>query len=222
MAITHHDTDIITYQPDGNVIIDTDGWHTKTTKDRLNNHLPWGSRVYQKDSIWYLWQGCGACWSPYQANHEQDKHLVFADGIKILPDRTIQGAGPPADKLKKLNKAITKYTRDYISALFAGKVPKPSSGDCWFCLLKSQNGETMGEAFRDQDHLLSHFEEKYYVPSLLVRAIELYPTSRYAMWGLGYLWGELEHGKTCVDDLTKRQLRSSLRRYLRRQLGLAS
>jgi len=232
IAITHHDTDIITYQPSGSVIIDTQGWHTSTTKERLNNYLPiirnnrWSQRIYQEDSIWYIEDG-------YRNS------LVFADGMKLLPDGTIEGAGPPVGQLKKLNKEILKYSRNYIKALFAGKVGKPGPGDCWYCVMRtdkviskeplivqgrmvSPSKETLGEATRNTDHLLSHFEEKYYVPSLLVRAIEVFRVSQWAMWALGELWGEMDNTHGFGDNLVKQQLRSSLRRYLRRQLGLAS
>lgn len=225
IAITHHNTDIITYiyWPGGIVIIDTEGWHTSTTKERLNCYLPERFHVYQEDSIWYLERTKTGWWSKYN-------RWVFADGMKILPDGTIEGAGPPVEELKALNKEILKYSRDYIKALFAGKVGKPSNGDCWDCLLRTQTGRTMGEMGKGS-HLLSHFEEKYYVPSLLVRAIEIFPVSRITkqvlsdIWGMcesQKLYGQLKKMDTIWDHHVSCELRSALRRYLRRQLGLAS
>jgi len=217
IAITHHETDIITYQPSGSVIIDTQGWHTSTTKDRLNNHLPIEFYIWQHDSVWYI-------------NKKNQPHLVFADGIRILPDGTIRGVGPPIEELKKLNKEILKYSRNYIEALFAGKVRKPGPGDCWDCSMRIHStltdGRSLGEMTRT-DHLLSHFDEQYYVPSLLVRAIEVFPVSQAAKWALEGLWGVPNPAQTTgyygfAEGVAKQQLRSSLRRYLRRQLGLAS
>jgi len=239
IAIKHHNTDIITYcisyphlcEHDKEVfreqivIIDTQGFHTKTTKDRLNAHLPEGYYIYRQDSIWYL-----------ERRKQQRKgwkkrlykNWVFADGMKIEfsyhPDGIVEGAGPPAKELKKLNKEILKYSRNYIKALFAGEVPKPGLGDCWNCALVVSNADGSMHA---PDHLKSHFEEKYYVPSLLVRAIEVFPVSPAAKWALGDLWGEVNVHPGDIRILhfarvAEHQLRSSLRRYLRRQLGLAS
>jgi len=234
IAIQHHNTDIITYhwggyEKEGTVVIDTQGWRTSTTKERLNAHLPGSYGVWQKDSIWRIWDG------------GMGKQYIFADGMRILPSGRIEGAGPPVDKLKKLNTEILKYSRNYIKALFAGGVAKPGPGDCWYCLMRADKitskeplivhgrtigpgKETLGEATENKDHLLSHLDEQYYVPSLLVRAIEVFPVSMAAKGALNDFWGEgmpLEDQKWFYD-LAKQQLRSSLHRYLRRQLGLAS
>jgi hypothetical protein len=209
IAITHHETDIITYHSSGSVVVDTQGWHTSTTKDRLNCHLPrhyqHNYRVYQRDSIWYL-VGFGQEW-------------VFADDMAILPDGNVAGAGPPVEQLKKLNKEILKYSRNYIKALFAGEVPKPGPRDCWFCMFVP---ETVSPTSKNH-HLRIHIEQKYYVPSLLVRAIEVFPVSKAAQWALQDLWGVgLPEAGKFFYGVAKQQLRSSLRRYLKRQLGLAS
>ena len=53
-AIRLHCTDVVTYRPDGACILNTDGWETRTTKDRMCKYAPvW---VYQVDSIWYIKQ----------------------------------------------------------------------------------------------------------------------------------------------------------------------
>jgi hypothetical protein len=41
-----HKTDILTIKPDGGFTIDTGGWNTHTTRDRLNEFLPKGWRVH--------------------------------------------------------------------------------------------------------------------------------------------------------------------------------
>ena len=53
-AIRLHRTDVVTYRPDGACILNTDGWQTRTTKDRMNKYAP--VSVYQVDSIWYVVQ----------------------------------------------------------------------------------------------------------------------------------------------------------------------
>ena len=52
-AIRFHDTDILTFKAD-NVTLNSGGWLTKTTKDRLNEYLPSGVYIQQKDFKWYV------------------------------------------------------------------------------------------------------------------------------------------------------------------------
>lgn len=39
-AIRLHATDIVTYHPDGTVVIDSGGWHSMTTADRVTRYSP--------------------------------------------------------------------------------------------------------------------------------------------------------------------------------------
>ena len=50
-----HFTDIVTYHRDGRIIVNTGGYHTATTKHRLNGLTNVG--VHQKDYNWYLCDG---------------------------------------------------------------------------------------------------------------------------------------------------------------------
>ena len=53
-AIRLHRTDVVTFRRDGGCVLNTDGWQTRTTKDRMNKYSP--VSVYQVDSIWYVAQ----------------------------------------------------------------------------------------------------------------------------------------------------------------------
>ena len=53
-AIRLHRTDVVTFRRDGSCILNSDGWETRTTKDRMNKYAP--VSVYQVDSIWYVAQ----------------------------------------------------------------------------------------------------------------------------------------------------------------------
>lgn len=52
-AIRFHDTDVVTFWPDGRVSVETGGWLTVTTLDRLQTYLPEGfaidGKVYFRD-----------------------------------------------------------------------------------------------------------------------------------------------------------------------------
>ena len=52
-AIRLHDTDILTYKK-GKYILDSGGWRTVTTKERMNRFLPSGYNVFQKDFDWFV------------------------------------------------------------------------------------------------------------------------------------------------------------------------
>ena len=49
-----HDTDILIVEDNKKFILDSGGYQTRTTKDRLNRFLPNGINVFQKDYNWYV------------------------------------------------------------------------------------------------------------------------------------------------------------------------
>lgn len=54
IAVRLHATDVLTFYADGRVTFDTGGWHTVTTKARLNTYAPAGWSVYSERGSWYL------------------------------------------------------------------------------------------------------------------------------------------------------------------------
>ena len=55
IAACLHGTDIVTYHSDGRIIVNTGGYHSATTKHRINGLTNVG--VYQKGFNWYLSDG---------------------------------------------------------------------------------------------------------------------------------------------------------------------
>jgi hypothetical protein len=49
-----HGTNVVTYLSDGRIVLDTGGWRTVTTKDRLNRFTPADVRVYADLGDWYV------------------------------------------------------------------------------------------------------------------------------------------------------------------------
>jgi hypothetical protein len=140
-AVQYHDTDVVVLRKDGTYVLDTGGWKTVSTKDRLNAFAP--VRIHSERGAWYLADG-----TPYA-----DGLVVDADGKMIKRKRDAL-----ADKLDAQVKA---YVDGFVAQLKKEKtVPAMSGGDCWICL-------GMGGGV---DHLLSHLDEKYYVPRLLYNA----------------------------------------------------
>src|SRR3954467_6088190 len=72
-------------------------------------------------------------------------------------------------KVKRIKDRIDKYVNAYIKALAKG-MPMPGNGDCWYCLLRDENGKTWGD-HGDHNHLEVHMEDRYYVPMLAVNVL---------------------------------------------------
>lgn len=209
-----HLTDIVIFKGNGDVVLNSGGWRTVTTKDRMNKLLD-GWHVWQESGVWYVERG---------QNWNRTKSFVYADGMILHSNGTTTGAGEDVKAILKTQKRIKKYCKGYMEALFKGKVAAPSGGDCWFCALGNEDGQRMGELSKDTDHLESHFKERYYVPSLLSRAIEVevFPVSSAARHVLGYFWKVHEQKAEMWHDIAKEQLGKSLKRYLYRQSGVAT
>lgn len=124
---------------------------------------------------------------------DQRNRVPFYDGIIVDSHGYAQRkrkSGPSKTKLDrherkvaKIKNSIDKYVDGFIAAMKAGEVRMPGSGDCWYCLLRTQDGQTMGDSMTtlhedgslsqevSNGHLFDHIEENYYVPSLAVNAL---------------------------------------------------
>lgn len=54
IGVKLHSTIIVEYYDDGRVILRSGGYHTRTTAQRINQLLPPGAGVFQKDYTWYV------------------------------------------------------------------------------------------------------------------------------------------------------------------------
>lgn len=212
VALKYHETEVVTWKPDGSIVLDSGGWRTSTTKVRLNYYA--SLNVYQDNRVWYVKHG-GAVYT-------------FKDGMVLKPDGSVEGAGPKASQASregaKLRGRINRYVKGYMAALAAGKVGAPGAGDCFFCGMVTVEGRIpLGEAQKDTSHLDTHFKERYYVPSLLARAAEVFGVSMAAKdYMAARMTGDSQAAETWGGGICTRQLSSALRRYLYRQLGLAA
>lgn len=54
LAIRLHSTDILTYHPDGRIVVDSGGYKRVTTKARINEYLGGGRpSISQRQGVWY-------------------------------------------------------------------------------------------------------------------------------------------------------------------------
>ncbi len=73
VAVKYHGTNIIKIDPENVVTLNTGGWETNTTKDRLNQFLSCrDAYIFQKNHVWYI-----------KNRHET---IEYKDGMQILPD----------------------------------------------------------------------------------------------------------------------------------------
>jgi len=59
IALHYYNTDIVLYNPDGSLSLNSGGYRTVTTKQRINWALPQGWYLYQKDWEWFITQPDG-------------------------------------------------------------------------------------------------------------------------------------------------------------------
>lgn len=202
-CIRFHNTDILTFTPNGRTVrLDSGNWLTHTTKRRFNRFLLWNVEVKQRQGIWYL--------------QFDDQEYIFKDGMRIKNNK-IFGAEKSSriKEVEKRKKQIKEYVDMYMEELLAGRLSMPSTGDCWYCAIFAQNGHKP-----NTEHLVSHFKERYFVPSLMLRAIEAYPVSSNTK----YVLSSLFHGKS--SDITcnreNRELLKALYRYICKQFDIAT
>lgn len=205
IAVKFHRTDVLTFHADGRTVYQSGGWRTLTTKDRMREYGP--LEVFAEKGVWYVYR-----------KGDFDTRWVYEEGLTVYADGRIEGAGSPPDM--KLKRAVSRYAKGFVEALEHGKVPAPSGGDCWYCLMREvESKRPLGECNGDKGHILSHLEEGYYVPSLAVRAMEVIPVSPACrMYFEARVTGQ-EAG--WIAAVGKEQLTRAIRRYVGRQLGFA-
>lgn len=146
-AIRLHDTDVVTFLPSGEVQLNSGGWRTVTTKERINQFA--NTRMYQEKGVWYVGGS------------------VFYDNMVLKNGKAKKVLKPNLPAIEKMKKKIAKF----VALITKDNLPIPDSGDCWYCSLHTKEGEPMGEAFKSHDHLLEHLKEGYLHGSLLVNAM---------------------------------------------------
>jgi len=73
ISVYHHRTPIVSYEDNGEIVVDTGGYHSMSTKVRVNEFSP--LHVWQKDHQWY-----------YSLGDEETGE--FEDGLAIKPKRS--------------------------------------------------------------------------------------------------------------------------------------
>jgi hypothetical protein len=199
-AIRYHETDIMTFRNNGEVVLNSGGWRTYSTKERLNRFMPEGKQIFQVSGIWYITDGT--------------RKVAFEDGMTLNHVGEINFRVSSLDleqAQKDIQKKINKYIKGFVESVKDG-LKDPSSGDCWECSMI--NIITGKQAFQGMSHFLSHFEEGYYVPSLLVNAM-----NENVYGNPGFVWEMMKSD----PKFRKSEVAACLRQYFKkRRFALAN
>lgn len=201
VGVKLHNTVVVKHYKDGRIQLNSDGWQTVTTRERMNTFLPFfkwndelkkhvgiGIRVFTDKRIMYcmVHSEYGSRW-----DNPNSKKYLYEDGMIINPDGTVtnQDGNPinPDDKRKEKSKRselnrIKKFSKEFISKFINQEIGNPGAGDCWYCQshipgsgippIDTLTPEGIKPGFDETDHIRSHIKESYFVPSLLYNAIE--------------------------------------------------
>lgn len=209
IAVKLHATDVVTLRDDGSVTYDTGGWYTVTTKDRINTYGMHCRRVYSHRSTWYV-SGVLLRDTDGSLQPDWDVREPFHDGITFGPDGAclnplstdaFRASSAREDERRKMKAGIKVYAK--LCADRHDPAVLPGGGDCWFCYMHTQAGESLGDATGDTEHLLSHMAEGYAVPSLVWAAIV---EAGYPYPGVIYSMGNPEMIARAVRKFLSRRL----------------
>lgn len=213
IAVRLHDTDVVTYLPNGSITLNTGGWFTVTTKARINEFSPFGVSSTRGE------------WSVAIRNrhynpdrYDPDTNPYWADPVPFRDGMTWNNGRwfgvPEPDEVaaeraarKKLNADIKKFV-DGITPERIIHAWENTGGDCFIC--RAGWAREMGMSGTD-DHLASHIEEDYFHASLMYLAIKTkgYPYPEVIMQAI---YSSAQYGR--VDRLCT----DTLRKFLRKQL----
>ena len=80
IAVVLHGTDVVTFKPNGDIILDTGGWQTPTTKDRMNRYQNRVSVAGLTPDTWAVYSHKPNYWAPV-ATFEHHTLTIHSDGL---------------------------------------------------------------------------------------------------------------------------------------------
>lgn len=89
--VTLHGHRIVTFYKDGSLVLDSCGWRTVTTKERMNRYLPPGLSLYQEKHEWWIADNRPEFMPEGMERHDKRLRVSFEDGMEIRPDRSLHG-----------------------------------------------------------------------------------------------------------------------------------
>jgi hypothetical protein len=263
IGIKLHNTFIVKYHSNdhldcidyGDLIeFNTNGWLTVTTKERMNRFAP--ISIWSERYVWYIsdsnWYG-----NPDRKIYHYQDRIFYRPNDKtfhIKEDGQLVQLKPylkEAEKAKRKQlRRIDNYIKAYLNELVNYKL-SISAGDCFMCQGESnpevaekmfigelKDGQLETKQGINPDHLESHMDEKYYVPSLIMSAIrqQCYDSdSQFGNPNMTYGLAEIDkHNISCwlhydnsngehkpfASDMTRERLQKIMKKYFINRLGI--
>lgn len=168
--------------------------------------MPFNWYLIQENHQWVL--------RKYNNENKIEREIAFFDGIELeyLLDYTDgiererlgkvlnKGKIKSRQEINKIKKAISAYVK-LIDKL--ENIPLPNAGDCWYCVLKSQTGQSLGDTIKNNEHLQSHLKEGYIFGAIIWNSL----IER------GYRFPEV-----IIQTNAKWAIKNAVRRYLLKRL----
>jgi len=139
-----HESPILT-ATNGSLVLDSCGWQTLTTKERINRYLPTGWTLYSENRIWYL-------------EDPQKARYAFADGITIEPDGSVKNAADLEEANQKIQ-TVKRYIDAYLK--LHPTPPDFSVCPCFRCR----------PALEPDEHIWQHIDNEEFPDNLLTVAV---------------------------------------------------
>jgi hypothetical protein len=190
IAVRLHNTDVVIASVDGTVRLDSGGWRTVTTKDRMCRYLPSymeidGFRVFASlgsdAGVWRVsrrwWRDAPTEDDPYRSERGGEIVSDYYDGMvldahgRMVTEPLRDTSTTNRDLKRAIKDYVALYTDERIEELMADAVEKGTAGDCWFCGMRTEDGTPLGDR-HGSDHLHEHVREGYTMVTLLRNAIE--------------------------------------------------
>lgn len=192
LALRYHSTEVVKFYPDNSIVLDNGGWFTSTTKERINMAI--GNKLYQSKGVWYI------------------GNLRYQNGMKIQGNKITGYAKDNLRADKQLKAKVKAYATKCADAI---PLDIPSGGDCWYCYMHTDNGQSLGDASHDTSHLDEHIKESYIVPSLVYNALKQYGNTDFI---LSLVFNNPEKH---MLDIAKQRVYKSVYRYILQRKGYA-
>lgn len=149
-GVLYHQTVVVLKKSNGQMVLDSGGWKTPTTKNRINDELPPGYCVGQEKGVWYL-------------HSPEGNKVAFYDGIVVDPNKPLVST-KKAEVEERVQKKLGKQVLNLVSKLDdLDQIPQPCSSDCLFCQSRDDS----------RTHILGHVKSGDVVNgSMVVNALQ--------------------------------------------------
>lgn len=103
IGVQLHATVVVTFHESGATSLDSGGYQTVTTKERINRYLAPGLSLYQEKHVWYVVDRRPE-FLPGGVNNPEPwskaNRVEYSDGLLILPDASLHGREREAQEVQ--------------------------------------------------------------------------------------------------------------------------